>query len=78
MQYKTRYVHKISPNEKDVGPTIDIDPTVLESKTKLGTALRDAGVLPAGGRINHYRIENDRIVVFPQASIWHSILLQRA
>jgi hypothetical protein len=78
MRYKTRYVHKISPSEKDTGPTIDIDPTVLESKTKLGAALRDAGVLPSGGRIGHYRIESDQVVVFPQASIWHSILLQRA
>ena len=35
MQYETRYVHKIAPSEKDIGPTVDIEPTALESKTKL-------------------------------------------
>ena len=41
MQYETRYVHKIAPSEKDVGPTVDIEPTALESKTKLAAALRN-------------------------------------
>lgn len=75
MQYETRYVHKISPSEKDVGPTIDLDPAALESKTKLAAALRDARVLSRGDRISSFRVEKDRIVVFPQASIWHSIIL---
>ena len=75
MQYETRYVHKIAPNEKDVGPTVDIDPAALSSKTKLAAALRNAKVLSRGDRIDSFRIENDRIIVFPQASIWHSIIL---
>jgi hypothetical protein len=32
-------------------------------------------VLSRGDRIDSFRIENDRIIVFPQASIWHSIIL---
>lgn len=75
MRYETRYVHKISPNEKDVGPTVDIDPAALTSKTKLGAALRIAKVLSRGDSIDTFRIENDRIIVFPKASIWHSIIL---
>ena len=73
MRYETRYVHKISPSEKDVGPTVDLSPTDLESKPKLAAALRRARVLE--GAIEDFRIEKNRIVVFPKASIWHSIIL---
>ena len=75
MQYETRYVHKIAPNEKDVGPTVDLDPTDLESKTKLSAALRRARVLTTGDVIESYRIEKDRVIAFPKGSIWHSIIL---
>jgi hypothetical protein len=75
MRYETRYVHKISPSEQDVGKTVDLSSADIESKTKLAAALRRAGVLPHGGTIKSFRFEDDRIVVFPQASIWHSIIL---
>ena len=75
MRYETRYVHKISPSEKDVGPTVDLSPTDIESKTKLAAALRRGRVLSHGDAISSFRFENDRIVVFPKASIWHSIIL---
>ena len=75
MRYETRYVHKIAPSEKDVGPTVDLSPTDIESKTKLAAALRRAKVLSHGDAIKSFRFEDDRIVVFPQASIWHSIIL---
>lgn len=75
MRYETHYVHKIAPKDTDTGNPVDLSPTDLESKSKLATALRKARVLSTGDRINSYRIENDRIVVFPQASIWHSIIL---
>lgn len=75
MRYETRYVHKISPNEKDVGPTIDLAPTDLESKTKLAAALRRTRVLSHGDAINSFRFEGDKIIVFPQKSIWQSIVL---
>lgn len=38
MRYETRYVHKISPSEKDVGKPVDLSPTDLENKTKLASA----------------------------------------
>jgi hypothetical protein len=73
--YQARYVHKISPSAKDIAP----DPVVLtledlSSRTKLAAALRRARILSHGGRVDSYRIENDRVVVFPQKSIWHSII----
>ena len=75
MRYETRYVHKISPSDKDVGPAIDLSPTDIESRAKLAAALRRARVLSHGDAIKSFRFEDDRIVVFPQASIWHSIIL---
>ena len=75
MRYETRYVHKISPSEKDIGKPIDLSPTDLESKTKLAAALRRAGIID--GAVDSFRIEKDRVVVFPKGSIWHSILLHR-
>lgn len=75
MRYETRYVHKISPSEKDVGPTVDLSPTDIESRTKLAAALRRARVLTHGDAIKSFRFEDDRIIVFPQTSIWHSIIL---
>jgi hypothetical protein len=75
MRYETHYVHKIAPKDTDVGNPVDLSPTDLESKGKLAAALRKARVLSSGDKINSYRIETDRIVVFPQASIWHSIIL---
>lgn len=75
MHYETRYVHKIAPKDTDVGNPIDLAPKDLESKSALAAALRRARILPTGGKINSFRMEQDRIVVFPQASIWHSIIL---
>lgn len=74
-RYLTRYVHKISPKETDVGKSIDLSPDDLASKKALAAALRRAGILLAGETINSYRIENDRVIAFPKASIWHSIIL---
>lgn len=75
MRYETRYVHKIAPKDTDVGNPIDLEPKDLESKSALAAALRRARILSTGDKINSYRIEQDRIVVFPQASIWNSIIL---
>lgn len=73
MRYETHYVHKIAPKDTDSGNPVDLEPADLTSKTKLASALRRARVLD--GPIDDFRIEKDRIVVFPKASIWHSIIL---
>jgi len=75
MRYETRYVHKIAPKDTDVGEPVDLEPKDLESKKALAAALRRARILSTRDKINTYRIEQDRIVVFPQASIWNSIIL---
>lgn len=75
MRYNTRYVHKISPKDSDVGVALDLAPSDISDRRALGAALRRAKLLSAGDSIRDFRIEKDRIVVFPAKSIWHSIIL---
>ena len=75
MRYTTRYVHKISPQPGDTGPAVDLDepPT---SNADCGRLLRKHGLLARGERVTSFRVEADgRIVAFPAASVWHSIIL---
>jgi hypothetical protein len=73
--YSTRYVHKISPSAKDVGPTVLLTDT--SSKAKVAKALRAARILHAGGSIREMRHEGGKLVVFPSKSVWHSIILTK-
>lgn len=74
--YQVRYVHKIAPSEKDVAENpINLEMTDLATRSTLGAALRRERILSKGDTIQSYRIENDRVLVFPKASIWHSIIL---
>jgi hypothetical protein len=74
-RYLTRYVHKISPQETDTGDPVELSPKDLVDKKSLAAALRRAKILLAGQGLTGYRIENDRVIAFPKASIWHSIIL---
>jgi len=74
-KYNVRYVHKISPSPKDVAGPIELSLTDLASRSSLGAALRRQRILTAGDKIQDFRIEKDRVVAFPQKSIWHSIIL---
>jgi hypothetical protein len=83
MRYKTRFIHKISPSEKDVGPDVELSPLDLQDRRKLGAVLRRARVLQAGQSIADYRIETNKIVVFPKETAgsttgWWSIILTLA
>ena len=75
MRYTTRYVHKISPRDTDTGPVDDLD-EVPDDNRECGRLLRKNGLLARGERVTGFRIEADgRLVAFPAASIWHSIIL---
>lgn len=75
-----RYVHKIAPSDKDVGPDVEIPDGAFAGPKELGKALRDAGVLLAGARIVSFKVEGNRVTAFPIApgltTYWHSIILQ--
>jgi hypothetical protein len=72
-----RYVHKISPSDKDVAGPIHLSASDLHDKKSLGAALRRLRIgLVSGQSIRSMRTESDgRIVAFPGASIWHAIVL---
>jgi hypothetical protein len=74
--YLVWYVHKISPSDKDVAGPIYLNSKDLASKKSLSAALRKDRILGAGGSIRSFRTESGgKIVVFPNASIWHAIIL---
>jgi hypothetical protein len=75
-RYSVRYVHNISPRDTDISPNVELDAESLETRGALGAALRRHAVLSTGEHIRAYRVEpSGRIVAFPRASIWHSIIL---
>lgn len=74
--YTSRYVHKISPKDTDVGPRVGLLLSDLDDRKKLGKALREAGV--SIDRVSSFRREGQgKVVVFPEKrSIWHAVVLQ--
>lgn len=75
MLYSSRYVHKISPSEKDKGPDVLIPDA--STKAKVAKALRSARILGSGGMVREMRHEGGKLVVFPSKSIWHAIILTK-
>ena len=83
MRYSVRFVHKIAPKYSDTGYPVEISdaPQVsprLDAKARnaLARILRNSLNLLQGQRLNEVRVYSDgRIVCFPSASIWHSIIL---
>ena len=74
-EYMARYVHKISPRDSDVEGPFSIPGSAFSNRNTLAKAMRVAGILSSGERLRSFRVEADRIVTFPQNSIWHSIVL---
>jgi len=78
-QWMVRYVHKISPSDRDtMGPVTIPNNAFSDSKT-LGAALRRAKVLGSGAKVRSFQTEGDKVVVFPSmpglTTYWHSIIL---
>lgn len=74
MKYLVRYVHKIAPSDRDISAA-EISEGSWSNRNTLAKALRDARILPSGGRLASFRVEGERVIAFPVASIWHSIIL---
>ncbi len=76
--YHVRFVHKITPRDTDVMQATLPDGAFSDRKA-LGKALRDAKVMHKGCRVEGFRVEGNRIVVFPicpgLTTYWHSIIL---
>jgi hypothetical protein len=74
-RYKTRFVHKIAPSDKDFGPDVILSEEDAQDKKRLGKALREQGVLLAGQQVHGHRKEGGKLVAFPSKSIWHAVIL---
>lgn len=70
------YTHKIAPSPADKIAEFEISGNAFSNKNTLGKALRQAGILPPGGRLKHFRVEGDRVFAFPMSSVWHCITLR--
>lgn len=79
MRYAVRYVHKVSPNAADTRDDVEIRDGAFSNRKTLGKALRDAGVMMSGCRVDTFRVEDNRVVVFPicpgLSTYWHAIVL---
>jgi hypothetical protein len=84
-RYQLRFVHKISPNPKDLAIAEIPDDAFADRKT-LGAALRAAEIdapfypgmiraLMSGERIRTFRVEGEMTIVFPSGGVWHSIVI---
>ena len=73
--YHVRFVHKISPRETDVMPSVVLPDGAFSDRNTLAGALRMANVLPKGCRVRGFRVEGEKVIAFPIGSIWHSIIL---
>ena len=79
VKYSSRYIHKISPRTTDIGPDVELSPGETGDRKALAAKLRGVAILCMGQRIQHHRVELDgKVICFPQASIWHSIILTPA
>lgn len=86
MHFSVHFVHAISPSNKDVGDDVEIAGNAFSDSKKLAKALRDVGVLASGGKVGNFRVEGDKVIVFPSRNgtlgpkpyltgNWHSIVL---
>lgn len=73
--YSVRYVHKISPRESDTHADVELSGNAFADRKALGLALRKAGVLSSGVQVESFRVEGEKVVVFPRGCIWHSVIL---
>jgi hypothetical protein len=73
--YDVKFVHKISPSDKDRMGPVAMPDNAFSDRNTLAKALRDAGVLHSGERLRNFRVEGEKVIAFPAKSIWHAIVL---
>jgi hypothetical protein len=73
--YRVRFVHKIAPRDTDVKNDVAIPDGAFSDRKVLAAALRKAGVLHSGGRLQSFRVAGDKVIAFPCASIWNAFVL---
>ncbi len=76
-KYIARFTHKIAPRDTDVSKeSFEIADNAFSDSRTLGAALRAARVLQPGERVRTFRVEGDKVIIFPpKTSIWHAITI---
>lgn len=74
-RYAVRFIHKISPSDRDVMEPVALPEGAFSDRNKLAKALRQAKILTSGTRLAGFRVEGDKVVAFPAGGIWHSVIL---
>ncbi len=80
--YSVRYVHKVAPRSRGIGPDVTLSSVDLASRQSLGAALRKQRVLMRGARVVEFRADETSgcIVAFPSVpgltSYWHAVILE--
>ena len=76
-EYNIRFVHAVSPSPKDTDGPFHIPGNAFSDKTRLAKELRAVGALHKGQRIKSFRVEGDKVIVFPQGGRpWHSLIIE--
>jgi hypothetical protein len=78
--YNVRFIHRVSPRPSDV-MRAELPDGAFADRNTLGAALRAAGVLASGQRVRTFRVEGNRVIVFPHMAgccVWHSIIIENA
>ncbi len=79
-RYSVRYVHKVAPLASDTRPDIELPDGAFSDRKALGKALRAAGALMPGARIESFRTVGALVHAFPVApgltTYWHCIILE--
>lgn len=89
--YDVRFVHRVAPRDYD-RMTVTIPDGAFSDKKTLGRALRQAKpvsppgsggfrqptVLGKGQQVRSFRVEGDKVTVFPSYGIWHAIIITPA
>lgn len=73
--YEAHFVHKVSSDSSDIEGPFELPAGAFSNRNTLGRALRKAKVLSAGQSLRSMRAEGNKVIVFPRASIWHSIAI---
>ena len=78
-EYAVRFVHKISPSDKDVAPSVELPGGAFADRNALGRVLRQAGVLIPGARVREFRVTGGEVAIFPTCpgltTYWHCVVL---
>jgi hypothetical protein len=75
-QYQVTVRHRVSTQPQDLVPHgYQLPDGAFSDKLRLAKALREAGILSKGTRLDSFRVEGDKVLAFPNRG-WHCVVIQ--